>query len=192
MGTVHDGELPVHAPDQPAKARPALGVAVSTTVSPGRKMLLHAVPQLMPDGEDDTTPPVSVVTVSGYPKRAETNFTLFIRIEQVVAPVQAPRQPAKVAPVSGCAVSVTVAPASNEAAQVSPQEMPEGLDVTLPLPSRFMNIRYEAFWKKAVTVLAASIVSVHVNAVPAHAPVQPANSESEAGAAVRMTVAPLV
>src|SRR6185436_14583160 len=44
---------------------------------------------------------------------------------QVVAvPVQSPLQPAKVEPVAGAAVSVTVAPSAKSCVQVAPQSMP--------------------------------------------------------------------
>ena len=52
----------------------------------------------------------------------------------VAAPVQSPLQPAKVEPVAGAAVSVTVAPSAKSCAQVAPQSTPAGWLVTVPEP----------------------------------------------------------
>src|SRR4051794_34074350 len=55
---------------------------------------------------------------------------------QVVAtPVHAPDQPANTEPELGVAVSVTMAPEVKLALQTEPQAIPEGLDVTGPLPA---------------------------------------------------------
>ena len=55
--------------------------------------------------------------------------------------------------------------------------MAAGLDVTVPLPvpARAAVSVHRCSVKVAVTVLLASIVTVHVEALPEHAPVQPAN-----------------
>ena len=47
---------PAHAPDQPAKIQPGLGLAVRTTAVPSGYEWLHVVPQLMPVGELVTLP----------------------------------------------------------------------------------------------------------------------------------------
>ncbi len=49
-------------------------------------------------------------------------------------PVQAPDHPAKVEPVDGVAVRLTVVPLSKLAEQVEPQLIPAGLLVTVPFP----------------------------------------------------------
>ena len=55
--------------------------------------------------------------------------------EQVPAPVQsAPDQPVKTELPLGAAVRTTVEPLPNEAEHVDPQSMPEGEDVTVPVP----------------------------------------------------------
>jgi hypothetical protein len=51
-----------------------------------------------------------------------------------VLPSQAPPQPANVEAEAGCMVSVTWLPAEKSAAQASPQLMPAGVLVTVPLP----------------------------------------------------------
>jgi hypothetical protein len=49
--------VPVHAPDQPANVEVALGAAVSVTIVPLVKLVLHVDPQLMPAGLLVTVPP---------------------------------------------------------------------------------------------------------------------------------------
>jgi hypothetical protein len=53
---------------------------------------------------------------------------------QVVVPVQAPDQPAKVEPEEAVAVRVTEVPLLKVAAQVEPQFIPAGVLVTVPVP----------------------------------------------------------
>ena len=48
--------VPVHAPLQPAKVEPPVGVATRVTGAPLGKLLLHVEPQLMPAGELVTVP----------------------------------------------------------------------------------------------------------------------------------------
>jgi hypothetical protein len=50
-------------------------------------------------------------------------------------PEQSPLQPANRQPESGAAERPTLVPTANEAAQVAPQSMPAGVDVTRPLPA---------------------------------------------------------
>ena len=61
---------------------------------------------------------------------------LFAVIEtgQEPVPEQAPDQPANIEPETGLAVRVTEVPWANEAEQVPPQLIPEGLEVTVPEP----------------------------------------------------------
>jgi hypothetical protein len=53
---------------------------------------------------------------------------------QVPVPVHAPDQPAKSELASGFAISVTVVPLAKLALHVSPQFMPAGALVTIPVP----------------------------------------------------------
>jgi hypothetical protein len=58
-------------------------------------------------------------------------------ITQAPVPKHAgPFQPAKVEPGAANGVRVTTVPSTNELLQVAPQEMPDGLEVTLPVPDR--------------------------------------------------------
>jgi hypothetical protein len=50
-------------------------------------------------------------------------------------PVQAPLQPEKTDPSAACAVSVTEVPGAKSAEHAAPQEIPAGLEVTVPAPS---------------------------------------------------------
>src|SRR5436305_6076757 len=74
--------------------------------------------------------------------------------------------------------------------------MPAGLDVTEPVPDpavATVSANVAATWLNvAVTVCAALIVTVQVAVVPLHAPPQPPNVLPVAGAAVSVTVAPVV
>ena len=90
------------------------GAAVRVTVAPPSKLAAQDVPQSMPDGALVTlpTPVPAFSTVSGKVKRAETALAVSIVTAHVPAPVHAPDHPAKVAPESGLAVSVTMLPAS--------------------------------------------------------------------------------
>jgi len=54
----------------------------------------------------------------------------------VPVPRHSPPQPAKFQPVSGVAVRVTTVPARKVAEQLSPQEMPVGVLLTVPFPNR--------------------------------------------------------
>jgi hypothetical protein len=68
-------------------------------------------------------------------KVATTLAAAFIVTAQVPVPEQPePDQPAKVEPDEGAAVSVTSVAGANSAAQVAPQEIPAGLEVTVPVP----------------------------------------------------------
>ena len=53
---------------------------------------------------------------------------------QPAEPEQAPPQAEKTEPPAGVAISVTIVPNGNGAAQVAPQLMPAGLEVIVPLP----------------------------------------------------------
>jgi hypothetical protein len=68
-------------------------------------------------------------------KVAVTPLAAFITAEQEVpVPLHAPLQPEKVEPEAGVAESVTLVPLAKGALQVSPQLIPLGNEVTMPLP----------------------------------------------------------
>lgn len=100
--------------------------------------------------------------------------------------------PPKVDPAAGVAVRVIVVPAANKATQKpSEQEMPAGLLVIVPLPSpSLFTLRVKvARVNVAVTLFAASIVTVHCLGLPASGahPLQPTNVEVAFSAAVSVT-----
>src|SRR5262245_2651386 len=152
----------------------------------------------MPAGFDVTlpVPAPARVTVSGKFVDAILNVAVTLRAwlittEQVpVALVHAPLQPANVEPPAGVAVSTTVVPLAMFAEQVVPQLMPPGFDVTVPVPVPILVIasaNVDVAVKVAVTLRAAVMVVVQVPETLVHAPLQPANVEPAAGAAVSVT-----
>src|SRR5215212_1422368 len=56
--------VPVHAPAQPVKRKPGLGVATTLTCVPSANPATQVVPQLMPPGTVVTVPPTPPDTVS--------------------------------------------------------------------------------------------------------------------------------
>jgi hypothetical protein len=116
-------------------------------------------------------------------------------VHVAAVPEQAPLQPANVEPLAAAADNVTDAPLLNAKLHSVPQLMPAGDDVTVPvpLPARVtvaVNVAVPDVLNVAVTARAAVIDTVHV-LVPLQAPLQPANAEPLAAAAVNVTDAPL-
>lgn len=108
------------------------------------------------------------------------------------APLQPPPlQLVKVEPLVPAALSVTVVPVAKSAAHVPGQEIPLGILVTVPVPvpARLTVSRSveTATLKRAVTV--AFPVKLQAP-VPEQPPLQPANAEPGAAAALRETVVP--
>jgi hypothetical protein len=107
---------------------------------PLAKLVLHVVPQLMPEGLLVTVPGPVLCTVSWTVGGATLNVAvtevLAVRVTaHVPVPLQAPDQPANVEPVLGVAVSVTGVPLAKLALHVCPQLMPEGVLVIVPAPA---------------------------------------------------------
>jgi hypothetical protein len=144
IDTEHVGAVPAHEPPQPANFAPVAGFSVSVTVVPWATCVLHAAeplpqaiapPVTLPAPVTDTVswtllvPPVNV---------AVTAFdALKVTVQVGVVPVHAPPQPAKVAPVDGVAVSVTVEFAAwfalEQVVAPLPQLIPLPLTVPFPL-----------------------------------------------------------
>ncbi len=167
--------VPEHAPDHPANSEPLAGVAVSVTLVPSVKLAEQVLPQSMPAGllvtEPEPVPARDTDNVDspgggGTLNVADTVRACVIDTVQVPVPEQAPDQPAKVLPVAGVAVSVTLVPCVKSAVSephVLPQLMPDGLLVTEPLPVpllvtvRVLGVRSNV----AVTDRACVIDTVH-------------------------------
>jgi hypothetical protein len=105
---------------------------------------LQVAPQLIEGeaGAVDVTVPVpepALVTVNtklATPKVTDGVLSADIVTVQVVPAVESqPVQPAKVEPAVAVAVSTTEEPLAKVPAQVGPQLMPAGLDVTVPVPA---------------------------------------------------------
>lgn len=129
-------------PDQPPKTEPPAGVAVRTTELPDGKLAEHVVPHVMPAGALVTlpfpSPARTTVTATGAGANAALTVVA-VAIVKVHAPVPEhppPDQPENTEPAAGVAVSVTLVPAVNVAEQVTPQLMPAGALLTVPLPVR--------------------------------------------------------
>jgi hypothetical protein len=111
---------------------------------------------------------------------------------QAAVPVQAPLQPLKVVPVAGVAINVTFEPTANGAQQLLVQLMPEGVEVTVPEPVTATLSVAGLTANVADTVLAASIVTEHVDDVPLQAPLHPEKVKPVEGAAAKVTTVPLL
>ena len=82
---------PLHAPPQPTRLEPGLGVAVSVTSVPCPKLAAHAAGQLMPAGALVTEPPPVTATSRARGvslKVAVTAFAASIVTVQVPVPEQ--------------------------------------------------------------------------------------------------------
>src|SRR6185312_14623895 len=148
MVTLH-APVPLQAPPQPANAEPVSGVAVKLTTVPLAKLAEHVVPQEIPGGVLVTVPvpvPLLATVREKGPglavKFALTDFAASMVTLHAPVPLQAPLQPAKVEPESGVAVKFTTAPLSKFAEHVSPQDIPAGELVTVPVPvPLFVTVR---------------------------------------------------
>jgi hypothetical protein len=132
--------VPLHpAPLQPAKLKPLAGVALKVTCVPLLKLAVQVAPQLIPDGELVTVPPLLPILETARENVmgknvAETLVFAFIVTVQAPVPLHAPPQPANRQPVAGVAVKLTCVPTPKLALQVAPQLIPDGELVTVPLP----------------------------------------------------------
>jgi len=153
-------------------------------------------PHEIPAGDEVTVPlPVPLLpAVTVYwitSKLAVTVFAALMVTEQLPKPAHAPDQPVKVEVASVAAVRFTTGAGGEVPAQVLPQLMPVGDDVTVPPPvPPLATVRPNWIRSKfAVTDLAASAATVQVPA-PAHDPLQPMNVEVPSETAVSVTEVP--
>ena len=121
---------------------------------------------------------------------AVTFFATVMLTVQVLVPEQSPLQPEKV-PLVACAVRVTAVPLLKLAEQVEPQLMPDGLLVTVPLPTLLTErvTGGDTAVKVAVTFFAAVMLTVQV-LLPEQSPLQPVKVPLVA-VAVSVTLVPL-
>jgi len=187
--------VPLHAPPQPPKVQPLLGLAVNVTAVPLEKLAVQVEPQSIPLGDDVTEPLPVVVTVNaklltGITEKAAVTFLAALIVTvQVPVPLQAPLQPSKVEPAVALAVNVTLVPLEKLTEQVEPQLIPAGDDVTVPLPL-VVTAKAKLFGgvteNVAVTFFAEFIVTLQVP-VPLHAPPHPSKVEPAVALAVNTT-----
>ena len=198
IGTLQVVLVPVHAPPQPAKVAPALGAAVSVTLEPVAGLAVHALPpppQLMPGPV--TVPGPVTDTVSGTVAPAPAEKVALTDLEALMSTVQddavpphASRQPVNVEPNAGVAVSTTASSSGKRAVQTFapfPQLIAPPSPLILPLPVT-VTVSSTTSTKVAVTDCAASISTLHVGAVPEHAPLQPVKRLPDTAVAVSTTV----
>jgi len=158
----------------------------------------HVTAYVTPVASDDVWFTAGDPGGSGGPAAVRSKVTVtvdaaFTITTHAPVPVQAPLQLVKFEPAAGVAVSVTAVPGVTDCEQVVPQLMPAGLLVTVPVPVPFfvtVSVTGVAV-NAAVTEVSALTVTTHVP-VPVQAPLQPANAEPVAGAAVRVTAVPAV
>ena len=190
--TVQVLPVPEQAPLQPRKVPEALAVSVTTVPSP---YTAEQVPdeQLIPAGLLCTKPDPAMETSSAWVLLMKVALTVLtastVTVQEAVPEHPAPDQPVKSETESGVATSVTEVPVSKLAEQVGPQEIPDGLELTVPLPVPALVI-VSGKVNLAPTALAASIVTVQVGLVPEQAPVQPAKVAVASGVAVSDTTVP--
>ena len=189
-------------PLQPVNLESASAVAFKVTTVPLSNNVEQVGPQLIPAGVLITLPlpvPFLVRDRENFVwELSELNVALQVLATSIIifpALHPVPLQPAKVEPAADVAVRVVTVPLVNDAEQVLPQLMPEGLLVTVPLPVPFFVIDRIDFvsagcgLKVAVQVLATSmVITPLLQPVPLH----PANVEPSAGVAVNVTSVPLL
>ncbi len=131
--------VPEHGPDQPANFEPDDALAVSVTFVPETKAYEHVDPHLIPGVVEATVPdPFPVfftVNVLVSAKVAVTDCAALIVTLQAAVPEHAPDQPVNFEPAEAVAVNVTDAPYVKACEHAVPQEMPLGLDETVPEPA---------------------------------------------------------
>ena len=99
IDTVHVVVLPMHAPPHALKTYPAAGAAARATLVPALKFALHAVLQLIPEGDDVTLPdPVTETFNANVPVLAGTKFAVtllaafMVNVQVAAFPLHAPLQ----------------------------------------------------------------------------------------------------
>src|SRR5262245_5370867 len=106
-----------------------MALVVENVLPPEKNASATKLPAAEPPALMETGPPTTVVL-----NVAVTDRAAVIDSVHVPVPVHAPLHPANVEPLAALAVSVTVAPLAKLALHVLPQLMPEGVEVTVPLP----------------------------------------------------------
>jgi hypothetical protein len=168
-------DVPLHAPDHPAKTEPELGVAVSVTLVPDVYDDADGLRVTVPD------PDPEVVTVSencgGREKFATADlFVVMLRTHVFDEPLHAPDQPLNSEPLDGVAVSVTLVPGRYRG--------PAGFAATVPAPVPLVvTATVKVVSNTASAVLFASSLRVQTPE-PEQLPSQPTKTEVAEGVAV--------
>ena len=205
------GPLPLQAPDQPANTESGEGKGVSVSGVPTWCRVEHVCgepgvfAQSASGGLTCTVPlpcsRLSTVSISvcGPRKTAIATRAASIVTWQGPLPLQAPDQPANTESGEGRGVSVSGVPTWCRVEHVCgepgvfAQSASGGLTCTVPLPcSRLSTVSISVCGprKAAPTARLLETVTLQVGCVPLQAPLQPAKTESGAGAAVSVTTVP--
>src|SRR5581483_8826868 len=174
---------PAQGPLQPANVDPGSGVAVSVTGLPEGTFAEHAPPsQLIAPAAPVTLPLPVTITVSGtLGPPVNVAVTLFaadiVKVHVELSPLHAPLQPAKVAPVTGRALSVTDVSALISALQALPPP-PQLISLfpvppmTLPAPTT-ATVSGKTWSNVAFTLRSVSIWTVQVGLLPEQSVLHP-------------------
>src|SRR3989441_10132265 len=162
MVTVHVAVLLQPPLDQPLKAEPASGAAVSVTSSSPTKLAVQVAPQSIPEGLLHTRPAPTVNTVSAKSgsKVAVIDVvanTVTLQCQGSIHP--APLQPAKMEASLGTAVRVTTVPIGKPEEHKPGQLMPVGVLVTVPAPEPTIVTKTGEVAEPAVTPFVAALTS---------------------------------
>src|SRR5207302_64677 len=171
--------------DQPVNCEPAAGVAVRVTLVPSAYFPAVAVGAAV----IEPTPVPVVVNVSvnccAVKVAVDPEMPAVVAVGGVTRAAESPDQPVNGEPGAGVAVRVTLVPSAYLPA------VGVGTGVIEPAPIVVSHSVYCAV-KVAVTVLAASIVTLQGLPLPEQAPDQLVNSDPGPGVAVRVTTVPAV
>jgi len=124
-----------------------------------------------------------------------TDFAAFIStVQELPETVSHPLQPVKMVKGAGVAVRVTTVPLSKGAAQVEPQSIPLGAEVTVPLPRPdLLTVRMKrSRVKVGVTDRDPFMVTSQISTLAESHPLQLSNVEPATGDAVRVNAVPVL
>jgi hypothetical protein len=204
MLTVQVAPTVLVQPVKLTKVEPASAVAVRVTEVPLSNACVcevQAVPQEIPAGLDVTLPvPLPLFVNARLYWRLKVTVTLaaavMLTVQLVPLVLVHPLKLTNREPASAIALSVTDVPLSNGCVcemQAAPQEIPAGVDVTLPVPvPLFVSARLYWRLKVAVTLRAADIATVQVAPLVESQPLKLTNRDPGSGAAVNVTDTPVL
>jgi hypothetical protein len=170
------------------------GIAARLTGVPATNDAAHVpLEHVIPAGVLVTVPlPLTMtLSVNVWMNVADTDRACVIETLHTPIPVQSPPQPPKTKLVLGMGVRITCVWSKYDALHVPDEhERPPRSAVTVPLPVTD-TVRVCRGTNVALTTWLELNVTLHVFAMPLHAPDHPANADPLAGIAVNITVVPV-